>query len=143
MFRTKLTVRYAETDQMGVVHHSRYFPWFEVGRTEFMASAGLPYSEIEKMGVWFPLTDCSAKFIRGAKYGDEVFVEASLALLTPARARFGYSVLRAADGVLLATGETGHAFSTPQMKPMNLKKAHPEIYAMLEGLAGKCIVEGK
>ena len=137
MFRTPLKVRYSETDQMGVVHHSRYFPWFEVGRTELMASSGLSYGKVEEMGVWFPLTDCNAKFIRGAKYEDELYIEDSLAQLTPARVRFRYNVVRAADGVLLAAGETGHVFSTPRMKPMNLKKTFPELYEKLEKLAGE------
>ena len=67
MFRTKIEVRYCETDRMGVVHHSRYFPWFEVGRTEFFKQSGTSYDQIEQMGVLLPLVDCYGKFIQGAK----------------------------------------------------------------------------
>lgn len=137
MFRTKIQVRYCETDRMGVVHHSRYFPWFEVGRTEFFKATGLSYDEIERRGVLLPLVDCGCKFIHGAQYGDEVWVEVRLETVGVAKCRFTYRVERAADGMLLAEGHTTHGFTTPAFKPLNLKKTHPEIYTLLCGLRGE------
>ncbi|MBQ6558755.1 MAG: thioesterase family protein, partial [Clostridia bacterium] len=62
---TFLTVRYAETDMMGIVHHSRYYPWFEVARTEFIKKTGLTYTEMEQMGILLPLTETGAKYHLG------------------------------------------------------------------------------
>ena len=136
MFRTRIQVRYCETDRMGVVHHSRYFPWFEVGRTEFFKASGMSYAQVEAQGVWLPLVDCYCKFIRGAVYGDDVWVEVSLADLGVAKCKFSYRILRCSDEALLAQGYTTHGFTTPALKPLNLKKSHPEIYHLLSGLAG-------
>lgn len=134
MFRTKLQVRYCETDRMGVVHHSRYFPWFEVGRTEFFKTSGMSYDEIEKKGVWLPLVDCYCRFYCGARYGDEVWIEVCLKELGAAKCKFGYRVIRVSDEALLASGSTTHGFTTPEMKPINLKKKEPAIYQLLLSL---------
>lgn len=137
MFKTRIKVRYCETDRMGVVHHSRYFPWFEVGRTEFFKQTGMSYDAIEKMGVWLPLVDCYCKFIEGARYGESVDIEVKLEELGVAKCRFAYRVLRSEDEGLLATGYTTHGFTSPDLKPLNLKKSYPEIYQQLLQLRGE------
>lgn len=134
MFRTKITVRYAETDSMGVVHHSRYFPWFEVGRTEFFKTCGMSYREVEERGVLLPLLDCYAKFIQGAKYQDDIWVEVKLRRLGVAKCVFDYRIVRCEDECLLAEGYTTHGFTDRNFRPLNLKKSHPEIYTALESL---------
>lgn len=131
MFKTELTVRYSETDQMGVVHHSRYFPWFEVGRTDFFNSTGTSYADIEAKGILLPLVDCYAKFIEGAKYADKIILEVRLTALRAASCKFEYTVIRKSDNKILTTGYTTHAFTTPQFKPINLKKISPEVYNTL------------
>ena len=136
MFRTKLQVRYCETDKMGVVHHSRYFPWFEVGRTEFFKTTGFSYDEVEVKGVLLPLVDCYAKFISGAKYGDEIWVEVKLEKLGVSKCEFNYKIIRVSDETLLATGYTTHGFTSPDFKPLNLKKTFPEFYDCLCNLRG-------
>ncbi len=137
MFRTKIQVRYCETDRMGVVHHSRYFPWFEVGRTEFFKQTGISYDAIEKQGVLLPLVDCYCKFIQGAVYGDEIYIAVSLESLGVAKCKFAYEILRAEDEALLATGYTTHGFTTPDFQPVNIKKKFPELYELLDGLRGE------
>lgn len=137
MFRTRLQVRYAETDRMGVVHHSRYFPWFEVGRTEFFKSTGMTYDEIERQGVLLPLVDCYSKFIQGARYGDDVWIEVKLEEVGVAKCKFSYNVIRCEDEKLLATGYTTHGFTTPEFKPVNLKKTYPHIFELLCKLRGE------
>ncbi len=136
MFRTKIQVRYCETDRMGVVHHSRYFPWFEVGRTEFFKSSGMSYDQVEARGILLPLVDCYCKFIQGAVYGDEVWIEVTLAELGVAKCKFSYRIVRVSDETLLAIGSTTHGFTTPSFKPLNLKKTYPEIYHLLDELRG-------
>lgn len=134
MFRTKIAVRYCETDSMGVVHHSRYFPWFEVGRTEFFKTSGMSYKEVEEHGVLLPLIDCYAKFIRGACYQDDVWVEVELKSISVAKCKFDYKVIRCSDEELLAVGYTNHGFTDKNFNPMNLFKKHPDIYKCIAGL---------
>ncbi len=131
MFRTQFAVRYSETDQMGVVHHSRYFPWFEAARTEFFKAYGYSYAQVEADGVLLPLADCYCKFTSGAKYGDDVIIEASLAKVGVAKCVFEYRVLRAGSEELLASGYTTHGFTDKNFRPHNLKKVNPDVYKRL------------
>lgn len=131
---TLLTVRYCETDQMAIVHHSIYFQWFEVGRTEFIAKSNISYSSMEDKGVLMPLTDASAKYIKGAKYEDRLLIRTRLERLTPVRCEFYYEVVRENDNILIANGKTAHAFVDKNFKPMNLRKKNPEIWSVLEAL---------
>lgn len=128
MFCVKIDVRYSETDKMGIVYHSRYFPWFEVARDNLCRSYGLNYADLEKMGVMMPLADCYCKFLKGATYGDTVLVYAKLEKLGVASCQFSYTVKREEDGELLATGTTKHGFVGNDFKPVNLKKLHKHIY---------------
>lgn len=106
---TTLRVRYPETDHMGVVHHTHYLVWFEVGRTELMRAAGCTYADMEKDGVWMPVVDASCKYQSPARYDDVIRVHTMLAEVTRVTARFEYRVERESDGRLLATGSTRHA----------------------------------
>jgi len=129
-----LTVRYAETDQMGIVHHSNYAVWFEVGRTDFLKNAGLSYSSIEAQGILFPLYEMNCKFIAPAKYEDELAVLTSIKSISRVRLSFSYQVLNTNTEKLLATGETMHAWTDKAFKPMNAEKKIPEIYSVLSKL---------
>lgn len=131
MFRTKFAVRYSETDQMGVVHHSRYFPWFEAARTDFFQASGYSYAQVEKDGVLLPLVDCYCKFLTGAQYGDDVIIEIALTKVGVAKCVFEYRVLRGKDEMLLATGYTTHGFTDHDFRPLNIKKVNPEVYQKL------------
>ena len=129
--KTTLTVRYAETDQMGVVHHSNYPIWFEAGRTDLLKQMKLSYTSIEAKGVLLPLYEMNCKFISSARYEDEVTVATQVKKLSPVRAVFSYQVINALSGRLIATGETMHAWTDRALKPINAKKAMPEIYDLL------------
>lgn len=131
---TKLVVRYAETDQMGIVHHSRYYPWFEVARTEFIKKSGMSYTEMEKMGIWLPLVESSARYIDGLHYEDEVLIKTKLVKLTAATCEFAYEVYRESDGKLMTKGRTLHAFTDSTFKPFSLKKRFPEVWDKLTEL---------
>ena len=72
---SSITVRYAETDKMGIVHHSAYPIWFEIGRTDFIKQAGMPYSVMEEKGIMTPLTELNCKYYLPAYYEDELTVE--------------------------------------------------------------------
>ena len=88
---TEMVVRYAETDQMGIAHHSNYPVWFEIGRTDFFKKIGFPYSQIESMGILLPLTDMKCKFTKPAKYEDTIVIKTQI---SNAQARQGGVSLR-------------------------------------------------
>jgi len=123
---TQIEVRYAETDQMGVVHHSVYPVWFEVARTQFSQEMGVPYKEMEKMGLMLPVRELSIKYMEPAKYGDTITIETEAVRLTPARIVFSYQVL--AEGKMIAEGSTLHAWVGRNFRPVNLKKTFPQVY---------------
>jgi acyl-CoA thioester hydrolase len=114
-------VRYPETDQMGVAHHTHFLVWFEIGRTELLRERGCAYADLEASGVWMPVVEVSCRYHRSARYDDELRVETTLDEVTRVTARFTYRVLRAGDGMLLATGSTRHAATdrtgTPRRMP--------------------------
>lgn len=101
-------VRFAETDQMGIVHHASYFVYFEEGRSELTRQHGAPYSELEAMGFSLALSDAQARYIAPARYDQRVTVRAWVARLRSRGIRFAYEIVCADDGTLLVTGETGH-----------------------------------
>jgi len=124
-----LTVRYCETDRMGIVHHSRYYPWFEMGRTAFFKQMGYSYGALEKEGVQLPLTETHCSYLKGACYEDELIIQTRLTALTAARCEFSYTVLRADEK--LAQGRTVHGFVDGQFRPIALKKKRPELWQEL------------
>ncbi len=132
--KTYLTVRYAETDQMGIVHHSNYPIWFEVGRTEFLKSLGTSYSGVEDSGVILPLVEINCQFKSPAKYEDNILIITGIKSLSRVRVCFSYEVLNASENKLLATGETMHAWTDKALKPVNAEKKIPELYSMLRSL---------
>ena len=104
----RLAVRYAETDQMGVVHHSNYLVWFEQARTGLCVARGFPYHEIEASGVWLMVTGAHLKYRGGARYGDEVDVAVWVSRYQSRGLHFAYEVKR--DDELLVSGSTEHVW---------------------------------
>jgi len=118
---TELRVRYAETDQMGIVYYANFFVWFEIGRVELMRSVGFAYSHLENHHDCFiPVIDASCRYRSPAHYDDEILIETRPALLRDSVIKFAYRVLRKGrDGEepkLLAEGETVHLVCDGQMK---------------------------
>lgn len=135
--KTNLTVRYSETDKMGIVHHSRYYPWFEIARGDFIKAFGISYNQMEKDGIYMPLTETRAKYIIGVGYDEEVVVTCRITRLTVVRCEFSYEVIRVPDGKIVTTGMTAHAFCDTSMKPINLFKKYPKYYEIFEKLVYK------
>ncbi len=129
--KTEINVRYAETDQMKVVHHAVYPIWYEQSRTELIEKLGIKYCEIEKQGVMCPIAELNSKYISPARYGDTVIVEASVSKLTPVKIVFEYKIYRKSDETLLNTGSSVHPWTDTNIKLINLKKAFPKIYDTL------------
>jgi acyl-CoA thioester hydrolase len=121
----KTRVRYAETDQMGVVYHANYFVWFEVGRVEFLRGLGFSYREMEQNDACFiAVVDARCRYKAPARYDDEVIVRTHLKNVRESLVHFGYELLRASDGLLLAEGETMHVVTDAEMK----RRTIPEKY---------------
>ena len=130
---TEIVVRYCETDQMGVAHHSGYVIWFEVGRTDFLRKLGLKYSDVEKQGVLLPLIELKCRFINPARYEDEIIVRTRLAEMGRVRITFNYDVVIKEGMIHAASGETAHAWTDKSFKPLNIEKRMPELYSLLKG----------
>ena len=126
----QIRVRYAETDQMGIVYYANYLVWFELGRVELLRSLGLAYSQLEKEHECIlPVIEASCRYKSPARYDDEILIEAWPSLLRSSVLKFSYRILRKAgegrDPVLLAEGETVHVVCDDQLH----KKPLPEHYA--------------
>lgn len=134
--RTKLTVRYAETDKMGIVHHSVYPVWYEIGRSDYVKMFGMTYSQIEQAGVMMPLTNLNCHFTFPAKYEDNIIVRTKVIMLSAARITFTYTVKRINEDnteTELGYGVTEHGFiDKDTFKPCNVKKRLPELYAKIK-----------
>ena len=117
---SRIRVRYAETDKMGVVYYANYFVWFEVGRTDLLRESGWNYREMEIDGFALPVIEAHCAYRESAKYDDEVEVRTSGAMLSPVRVQFTYEVVRIADAATLATGTTVHATLDRNGRPCRL-----------------------
>lgn len=125
---TELRVRYSETDQMGIVYHAHYLVWFEIGRTEWCRAAGLPYAQLERSGLFIPVTRAECAFRRRSSYDDRIRILSRMSELGGRGCTFSYEVVNpAAD--LLAEGATRHVFTDPAGRPI---RASSQVVATLE-----------
>ena len=128
---TKLRVRYAETDNMGVVYHSNFAIWFEVGRVELLRQLGLEYRAMEKEdNCHIPVVDLRVRYKAPALYDDEIVVRTRLANARSSLLHFSYQVFRAADHTLLATGETMHIVVDDKFQRRSLPERYVKAFAM-------------
>jgi acyl-CoA thioester hydrolase len=126
----RIRVRYAETDQMGVVYHSNYLIWFEVGRVEFIRQLGLDYKRMEvEEGCGIAVVQAAARYRAPARYDDELVVRTTLLAARGAVIRFAYKILRVEDGLLLCEGETVHVVVGKDMKKRSLPPKYAERFA--------------
>jgi acyl-CoA thioester hydrolase len=105
---TTVRVRYAETDAMGVVYHTNYLIWFEVGRGEFMRQKGGDYADFEAQGFYLPVSEMDARFIAPARYGDLIIIRTWAEELRSRSLTWAYEVVMQETGQVLVTGRTRH-----------------------------------
>lgn len=103
---SRFRVRYVESDQMGVVHHSNYIIWFEQGRTDYMREIGVDYADVERDGIFLAVAEMHIRYGAPARYGDEVRVLTRIERVQSRAVTFAYEVLRAGDDDRLASGYT-------------------------------------
>lgn len=111
---TKIRVRYADTDQMKMVYHSKYFEYFEQGRSDLLREIGLPYPKIEEMGYYLPVIEAHAKFLKSARYDELVSVRTVLHEEPSVRITIEYAVINTESEELLVVGYTKHGFISSQ-----------------------------
>lgn len=128
--RSHVRVRYAETDQMGVVYHANYFVWFEIGRTDWLRRTGGTYRDMEAAGVSLPVIEAHCEYRRPARYDDEVEIRTRATLLTGVRVRFDYEVLRNGEDEVAVIGYTVHAATDRTGRPCRLPDAVRELLAI-------------
>lgn len=126
----EITVRYAETDQMGVVHHAAYPVYFEAGRTDFFSRYILPYSELERRGIWAPVIHFSCDLTGVAHYEDTLVIITAPELFTAARLSFSYRAVQKKSNETVATGTSTHTFISPERRILRLNR-HPELFSLL------------
>lgn len=129
---TTIKVRYAETDQMGVVYHSNYLIWFEVARTEFMEAKGVNYKELEENGLFLPVVEVNCRYKRSAKYNDILTINTTVEL-QGRKIIFRYKIYK--EDQLLSEGYTIHVFINKKGNVITLEKAEPQVYQKLKNIA--------
>ena len=131
---TRIRVRYAETDQMGVVYHSNYFIWFEIGRVELMRQFGFSYAQMESEDRCFiAVVDARCRYRAPARYDEELIVRTRVKNARESVIHFGYELERASDRQLLAEGETTHIVTNPEMKIVALPEKYTRAFRAAAG----------
>jgi acyl-CoA thioester hydrolase len=131
---TKLRVRYAETDQMGVVYHSNHLIWFEVGRVELMRQMGFSYRDMERAdGLFIAVAEAKCRYRAPVYYDEEVVVKTRLKTVRESVIIFSYELARANTGALLAEGETTHVVTNSEMKVATLPKKYLNMFRSAAG----------
>ena len=135
---TRVRVRYADTDQMGVAYYANYLVWFEVARTEWLRETGWSYREMETEGISLPVIEAHCEYRQAAKYDDEIEISTRATLLTPVRVRFDYEVRRPGVDAPAAVGHTIHAALDVNGRPRRLPARVSELLdrPASAGLAG-------
>ena len=129
----RLRVRYAETDQMGVVYYANYIVWMEVGRVELCKSVGFNYRDMERDdAILLAVAEAHCRYLSPARFDDEVIVKTWIEEANIRMVSFGYQMRRADDDRVLATGQTKHIFCSPDLRRTRL----PDKYRPLFGISG-------
>jgi len=131
---TRLRVRYAETDQMGVVYHSNHFVWFEVGRVELLRQLGFSYRDMEVQdGRFIAVAEAKCRYRAPAHYDEEILVRTRLLNVRESVVHFGYELRRVEDAALIAEGETTHIVTDANMKIAALPEKYLSVFRTAVG----------
>ncbi|MDD5019788.1 MAG: thioesterase family protein [Candidatus Omnitrophica bacterium] len=123
---TEIKVRYAETDNMGIVYYANYLVWFEVGRTEYLLAEGMDYRDVEREGLFMAVVEAHGVYKAPARYGETVVVHTWPSDIKNSSMKFHYKITRKDNGKLLCEGYTSHVLIDKELRPHkipeNLKK---------------------
>ncbi|MGN1400618.1 MAG: acyl-CoA thioesterase [Bacillus sp. (in: firmicutes)] len=128
----EIEVRYAETDQMGVVYHANYLVWMEVGRTQLVKDLGFNYAEMEKEGVVSPVVEVNVKYKKPLTYGEKAIIHTWIEEYSPVKTKYGYKVFKE-GGELAVEAESLHTcVKKDTFRPISLKRTFPEWHEAYE-----------
>jgi acyl-CoA thioester hydrolase len=127
-------VRYAETDQMGVVYHANYLIWMEIGRTEYAKSVGIRYADLERAGYLMTVVEANVRYADAARYDDDIVIRTRIEAANPRMITFRYDLEHAEGPRPLATGTTKHFFCSRSPEGLRPTKL-PEEYHAFFGIA--------
>ena len=131
VIESRLRVRYAETDQMGVVYYSNYLRWMEVGRVDLCKACGFNYRDMEQEdGVFLAVAEVNCRYRSPARFDDEVLVKTWIEKAAPRGVTFAYELSIAGTGRPLATGYTRHVFCTREMRPTHLPRKYRPLFGL-------------
>ncbi|MBD8005099.1 acyl-CoA thioesterase [Bacillus norwichensis] len=137
-----IEVRYAETDQMGIVHHSNYIVWMELGRTQLIKDLGFSYAEMEKSGILAPVLDVQVSYKKPLTYGDHAIIETWIDFYDGFKVIYGYNILNE-SGELAVIGSTSHVCVRDEdFRPIRMKKMFPDWHEAYEKAKKKQQSEG-
>ena len=119
---TKIRVIYADTDALGIVYHTNYIKWFEIGRGELLRELGIPYSQIENMGYYLPLTEVNCHYLYPARYDQIVLIETQIIFVTRASIKFRFLIWDEKQEKTLVEGESVHACLNKQGKIVRIPR---------------------
>jgi len=132
IYKTEIRVPYADTDRMGIVYHTNYIKYFEVGRTEYLREVGYPYAWLEAEGIWLPVASVYCEYKSPARYDDLLVVNTRVAEMKSATIVMAYEIYRKDTDELLVRGETKHPVTDDKLKPIRLRNVKPELYAIMQ-----------
>lgn len=127
-------INYYETDQMGIVHHSNYIRFFEEARLDWMKQLGMDYRELEEMGIIIPVIFARCNYLVPLRFEDKVEIHSRITKYDGIKMELSYEIYQMVTGKLCTTGETGHCFLNPELKPIRMKRQFPDLYEKLKGL---------
>ena len=127
---TRVRVRYAETDQMGIVYHANYLVWMEVGRVEYCRASGFRYRDLEREGILLAVVEANCRYVSPALYDDEVIIRTAIEQATRRFVQFSYQLSSAEDGRLLAEGFTKHVFCGRDKKATRLPQQFHAVFGI-------------
>jgi acyl-CoA thioester hydrolase len=129
--QVRLRVRYAETDQMGIVYHANYLVWMEIGRVEFVRARGFNYKDLEQTdGLLLSVVEAQCRYLFPARYDDEIVVHTEIRRANPRLIEFSYEIRLAENNRLLASGTTKHCWLNREMKPTKLPSQYHSVLAV-------------
>ena len=129
-------VQYYETDMMGITHHSNYIRWMEEARVDFLLQLGWDYAKLEKEGIVSPVLSVACDYKRPTSFPDTVVIRVSVQEFKGVKLRLAYE-MKNAEGQIVCTGTSSHAFLNAKGRPIRMKQEQPELFEALSGLAAE------
>ena len=129
-------VQYYETDMMGITHHSNYIRWMEEARVDFLLQLGWDYAKLEKEGIISPVLNVTCDYKRPTSFSDTVVISVSVQEFKGVKLHLAYD-MKNAEGQIVCTGTSSHAFLNAEGRPIRMKQEQPELFETLSGLAAE------